>query len=171
MTRIVIVAGLTVMWVALWQDASTGTVIAGVLVSAWLTLTVPGLRSAGWSSVPRPAETVRFLAAFGANLARATLQVAWEVMTPTSHVREGIVAVQLDTTSESIVTLVANAISVTPGTVTVDVDAPNTLFIHVMHLRDLDASRREVKRLEELAIRAFGTQTDRARLAERGRTR
>lgn len=170
MTKIVIVAGLTVMWVALWQDASAGTVLAGVLVSTGLTLTVPGLRDARWSSAPRPVETVRFLVAFGRNLARATAQVAWEVMTPTSYVREGIVAVRLDTSSQWIVTLVANAISVTPGTVTVDVDPPSTLYIHVMHLEDLDASRLEVKRLEELAIRAFGTQADLARLVERGRT-
>lgn len=167
MTRVAIIAILTLMWAALWQDLSLGTVLAGVLVSTGVVLVVPALRSASWPSAPRPLATLRFLAAFTWNLTRATADVARAVIDP-RRVREGIVAVRLDTTSDWIVTLVANSISVTPGTVTVDVGESSTLFIHVLNLGDLEVARSEVKRLEELAIRAFGPPEDRARLAGRG---
>lgn len=164
MSRVVFAAGLTATWVALWQDGSLGTVLAGAVVSVVVIVSVPELRTMRWPNAPRPLATLRFLGAFGANLARATWEVAWDVITPTIYVREGIVAIPLDTSSQGIVTLIANAVSVTPGTVTVDVDHPRTLYIHVMHLRDVQASKREVKRLEELAVRAFGSTEDLARL-------
>lgn len=164
MSRAVVAVGLTATWVALWQDASIGTVLAGALVSVAVIIAVPESRSLRWAVSLRPLATLRFLGAFGVNLAHATWDVAWDVMTPTIYVREGIVAVPLDTRSQAIVTLIANAVSVTPGTVTVDIDHPRTLYIHVMHLRDVESSKREVKRLEELAVRAFGSEDDLARL-------
>jgi multicomponent Na+:H+ antiporter subunit E len=56
-----------------------------------------------------------------------------------------------------VVTLIADAITLTPGTLTLEVVAdPLTLYVHVLDGRDLEAVRREVRRLEVLAVRAFG---------------
>jgi hypothetical protein len=53
---------------------------------------------------------------------------------------------------------VANAVSLTPGTLTLDVDPdPPVLYVHVLHLRDVDRLRREVAPLELLVTQAFGT--------------
>lgn len=168
MTRIAIIILLTLMWAALWQDASPGTLLAGAAVATTVTLVTPMLRGATWGAFPRPVATIRFLLGFGGNLVRATATVAWEVATPTIYIREGIIAVPLATESRAVLTLVANAVSVTPGTVTVDVGDPGTLYIHVMHLGDVEEARQEVRRLEELAIRAFGSPADRERLDARG---
>lgn len=170
MTQVVVVALLTVMWVALWQDAAPGTIVAGIAAGIVVLLVDHRTRRMTWEALPHPLHTIRFLVAFAWNLTKATAEVAWEVLTPTSYVQEGIAAVELETRSPAIVTLVANAISVTPGTVTVDVDPPATLYIHVLHLRDLEAAKREVKRLEALAIRAFGPRDERERVAERSGT-
>lgn len=171
MRRAAIVVLLAGMWAALWRDASPGTFVGGLLAGAVVVTVVPEVRAAAWRPVVRPLATVHFLAAFTANLVRATGLVAWDVVTPTLHAREGIIAVPLRTRSTPIVTLVANAISLTPGTVTVDVaQEPTTLYIHVMHLSDVEAARAEVQRLEELALRAFASPDERDELTRGGRS-
>jgi multicomponent Na+:H+ antiporter subunit E len=68
----------------------------------------------------------------------------------------------MHTTSDALVTLVANSITLTPGTATIDVrehedGSPPTLYVHVLHFGDVESIRRDVLRLEQLAVRAFGS--------------
>jgi multicomponent Na+:H+ antiporter subunit E len=61
---------------------------------------------------------------------------------------------------------VANVITLTPGTVTIEVeDSPPVLYVHVLHLHDLEAVRRDLLRIEEFSVRAFGSPAARAQLA------
>jgi hypothetical protein len=54
------------------------------------------------------------------------------------------------------ITLLANAVSLTPGTVTLEAtEDPPTLYIHVLHLKTVEAVRADVRNLEGLAIAAF----------------
>ena len=58
----------------------------------------------------------------------------------------------------SLVTVVANAIALMPGSVTVEVERdPPTLYVHVLHLRSVEDVRRDIHRLEVMAVRAFGS--------------
>lgn len=157
MTRLATVPVLALMWVALWQDISAGTLAAGVLAAGLVVLVTPDLRAPVWRPFGRPAAALRFGGAFCWNLVRATAVMAWEVLTPRNRIRQGIVAVPLRTRSHGVVAVLANAITLTPGTVTVDVRRdPPALYVHVLHLRDIAGVRQEVQRLEDLAIRAFG---------------
>ncbi|MDP9022382.1 MAG: Na+/H+ antiporter subunit E [Actinomycetota bacterium] len=165
MNRIGIVAVLAVAWTALWRDASPGTVLAGLAVGSAVSVAAGDGGTPAWRPLLRPVAMVRFVVAFLWNLTTASVAVAWDVVTPEERVREAIVLVPLRTGSDAIVTTVANAISLTPGTVTVDVERdPIGLYIHVMHFRDADHARSQVRRLEELAIRAFGSRDEVARL-------
>jgi multicomponent Na+:H+ antiporter subunit E len=110
--------------------------------------------------------TVRFLAYFLAKLVEASVVVAVEVATPRNRIRTGIVAVPLRGASDALVTLVADAVTLTPGTLTLEVGRqPPTLYVHVLHLRDVEAVRREIRHLEVLAVRAFGSPAALAGLA------
>lgn len=85
-------------------------------------------------------------------------------MTPTLRVSEGIVAVPTISSSNVVTTLVANAVSLMPGTVAVEVvDNPRVLYLHVLHL-DPESLRREVRRFEELVIEALGSPEARERV-------
>ena len=87
---------------------------------------------------------------------------------------QGIVAVPLRTSSPVVTSFIANSISLTPGTLTVDVrprrfgideghhQQPPTLYVHTLIVGDPEHVRREARRLEELAVAAFGTPVDRA---------
>ncbi|MBA3955231.1 MAG: Na+/H+ antiporter subunit E [Acidimicrobiia bacterium] len=155
--RLLVGAWLVVVWVALWGDVSAANVVSGVVVSAVLLTFFP----LGLATRPgrfRPLWVLRLLGYFSWKLVEANAVVAWEVVTPRNRINEGIVAVPVTGASDVLVSVVANAISLTPGTLTIEVATdPNVLYVHVLHLHDIDAVRRDVTRLERSVLRAFGT--------------
>lgn len=153
--RLLLVAWLVVVWDALWGNLSVANVASGAAVAAFLVALFPPV---GIPSLTlRPLAALRFLGYFARKLVEANAVVAWEVVTPRNRIREGIVAVPIQGASPALVALVANAVSLTPGTLTIEVGrAPAVLYVHVLHLHDPEAVRRDVRRLERLAVRAFG---------------
>jgi multicomponent Na+:H+ antiporter subunit G len=147
---------IVVAWMALWRDVSVGTVLAGMVVAALVVFS-------GVVAAQVPVERVRPVAAarFGVwylwSLAKANALVAWEVIRPHSGIHEAIVSVEVE--SPRLVALVANAITFTPGTLTVEVGGPTgtTLFVHVLHFRDVESVRRSVEDLERRAAAAFSS--------------
>ncbi len=52
---------------------------------------------------------------------------------------------------------VTTAVGLTPGTVVIDVHrTPTILYVHILHLRDPAHERRQIRRLEAVALAAFG---------------
>lgn len=150
---------LVVIWVALWGDLSVANVLSGALVGGGLVLAFPSAGPAGWGTV-RPLAALRFGVFFLAKLFEANVIVAWEVITPSNAgVNEGIVEVPVTGASDAVLSLVANAVSLTPGTITLEVRRhPATLYVHVLHLRSIEQTRRDVLNLERLALAAFGSE-------------
>lgn len=150
-------AWLMIVWVALWGDASAANLLSGLLLGSMLMLVFP-MRPRGLPNRFRPGAAIRFAGYFARKLVEASAVVTWEVVTPTNRINEGIVAIPIRGVSDTLTTLVANAISLTPGTLTLEVrQEPTVLYVHVLHLEDIEAVRREVQHLEVLAIRAFGS--------------
>lgn len=158
MRRIAATAVLVAVWIGLWQQLSVANLLSGTAVAAAILWLFPVITAdPSRRPVVRPLRALHFLGYFLVNLAEASAVVAWEIVTPTNRINQGVVAVRIRGASDALVTLVANAISLTPGTLTVEVGRGATvLYVHVLHLRDVDEVRRDVLRLEALAIRAFG---------------
>lgn len=149
---------LLAVWFALWEEVSVANALSGLAVAGAITY----LHPLGGDRQGRlhPLAAARLLAYFAWKLLEATALVAWEVLTPRSHIRQGILAVPLRTTSPTITTLVANMITLTPGTVTIDIDeGGRVLYVHVLHLHDPEAVRRDLRHLEALTIAAFGSRS------------
>lgn len=155
-TRIAFSLWLVFVWVALWGDLTWGNVAGGALVAAALLTLFPRAGPSG-ALVIRPLAALRFAGYFIFKLVEANAVVAWEVITPNNeNVNEGIVAVPVADASDGLITLLANAISLTPGTLTLEVrEQPPMLFVHVLHLRSIERTRADVHRLESLARCAF----------------
>ncbi len=76
----------------------------------------------------------------------SSIQVVWDVLTPTHKARPGIISMPLDAMTEMEVLLVTNLITLTPGTLSLDVTEDcNTLYIHAMFADDPDAIRKQLK--------------------------
>lgn len=173
--RLLMMAWLTFVWVLLWGELTPGNVAAGLLFGIVLTTVFP-LGPDRRTGV-HPVALLRFGVHFAVALVQSTLSVALSVLRPPSRLEEGIVGVPLHVRSPVVVSFVANAISLTPGTLTVDIRpssygiAPTeadagtpTLFVHCLVVGDPDAVRADAWQLERLAVAAFGTDEDRAAL-------
>lgn len=148
---------LAAVWVALWGELTPGNVVAGVVVAAAVLVAFPALAPGGIGTL-RVWKVVRFGGYFLYLLAQANLIVAWQVIRPRARVAEGIVAVRVSGASDAILTLVANAITLTPGTLTLEIRRePPTLYVHVLQLASPEQTRREVRELERYAVEAFGS--------------
>lgn len=155
--RLALGAWLLVVWLALWGNVTIANVLSGVVVAAAVQL-LPDPHPVGGRFSVRPLAALRFLAYFAYKLVEASIVVAREAATRRDHINTGVVEVPLLGASDSLVTVVANAIALTPGSVTVEVESePPTLYVHVLHLRSVEEVRRDIHRLEVLAVRAFGS--------------
>ena len=83
---------------------------------------------------------------FAKELLISNVKVLWDVITPQHISRPGIIALPLDARTDAEIMLVANLISLTPGTLSLDLSEDRKLlYIHVMFLDDIDQTRRQIK--------------------------
>ncbi len=72
----------------------------------------------------------------------ASLRVAYDVVTPKDHMQPAVIAIPLDASSDLEITLLANFITLTPGTLSIDVSEDRkTLYIHEVYVKDGDTSK------------------------------
>jgi len=89
---------------------------------------------------------VRFVGFYAVEVVRANVRVAHDVVTPGYRVKPGIVAVPLDARTAVEITLLSNLITMTPGSLAVDVaDDRSVIYVHAMYLDDPDELRRQIK--------------------------
>ena len=152
----VTIAWCTLVWVALWGELSVANLLAGLLIGALSIWVVPLGGPRGGAVMVRPGRLLRFLGYFLWALVRSSAVVAWEIVTPGDRTYQGIIELPLETTNLGVATLIANAISLTPGTLTLEVhEEPLRLYVHVLHLRDLDVVRDDLDHLHRLVVAAL----------------
>ncbi|MDX1683104.1 MAG: Na+/H+ antiporter subunit E, partial [Phycisphaeraceae bacterium] len=102
---------------------------------------------------------VRFFFYFVRILVVANLQVAREVLTPGFQMNPRIIAYPVDDLTDVQITTLASAITLTPGTLSVDVsDDGRVLYVHAMYARDRAAAFREIDQLRNRLMReVFGS--------------
>lgn len=146
---------LVAVWLMLWSDLSIANTLSGVVVALAI-VALFGTWHRG-HVVIRPWHATKFVLYFLAKLVESSVVVVRAVLTPASRVYTGIVAVPLRVDTDAVVTLVADVISLTPGTLTLEVRRdPPTLYVHALDVRNVEAMQADVRRLEDLAVRAFG---------------
>jgi multicomponent Na+:H+ antiporter subunit E len=150
----------TLVWVALWSTLSLPNVIWGVVIG-YVTLAIaPG--GTRHRLRVQPLALLRFAGWFAWALVKASAMVAWEIVTPGSRINEAIVAAPLRTSSPALATLIANAITLTPGTLTLEIGRePPRLYIHILHLRSIEDVRADIEHLEDLVLAAFPAEASR----------
>jgi multicomponent K+:H+ antiporter subunit E len=127
---------LILVWLLLANGVSWGQAILGGLLG-WA---IPLYTHAYWPEpvrLHRPWTLVRFLALIIYDIALANLAVAWIVIWRPRRVRPGFVELPLDLKTDMAITVFANTISLTPGTVSVYLSKDRrTLVVHALDLKD-----------------------------------
>jgi multicomponent Na+:H+ antiporter subunit E len=94
----------------------------------------------------RTGHAVRLAGFFIHELVLANVRVAIDVIRPQTSIRPAVIAVPLDVTSDAEILLLSMLINITPGSVTIDLsDDRRTLYVHVMHMVSVEASRHDIK--------------------------
>tara|TARA_R110002073_G_scaffold48144_7_gene129648 strand:+ start:8006 stop:8479 length:474 start_codon:yes stop_codon:yes gene_type:complete len=90
-----------------------------------------------------------FLGFFLWELVLSNIKVAIDIVTPPWHMRPGVLRYELAAKTDLEITLVANFISLTPGTLVLDVsEDKRALFVHAMFLHDEAEVLADLKELE-----------------------
>ena len=98
---------------------------------------------------------IRLVVMFHYELIVSSVVVAWDVLTPRHRARPALVTVPLDVETDAGIFLVTNLISLTPGTLSIDVSEDRrTLTVHAMFADDPDALRHQLKSGMERWVRA-----------------
>jgi multicomponent Na+:H+ antiporter subunit E len=160
---------LVLVWVFLWETLSLGNIIAGSVLALVVTRVfyLPPVELSGrfniyWASV--------FLVHFVTDLFRSSWQVAKQAFTP-GVPRNAVIALDLTTSSDLIMTMTGHALTLIPGSLIVEVDRANTtLYVHVLDVNsdeDLESARNRIYQDEERLIRTMGTREECAQLDAR----
>lgn len=135
---------LAVIWVMVTGFYGGLNLVFGFLLGAFvLYLIREQVGSVGYFS--RAGRILRLLLLFLYELVMSAIRVAITVLTPRMNVRPGIFAYRLKVDRDFEITLLANMITLTPGTLSVDVsDDQKYLYIHAIDCSDPDATRRDI---------------------------
>jgi multicomponent Na+:H+ antiporter subunit E len=138
---------LALAWMGMMEDFSPRSLLVGFALGFFVLLIAR--RVVGCAAYLTRLRRGFELLLFGLwELILANLRVAHDVLTPNYYMRPGVIAIPLEARTDVEITLLANLITLTPGTLSLDVSSDRrTLYIHIMYIDDddLDAARRKIK--------------------------
>ncbi len=140
-------------WCALFADFTLPGLAIGFVIgfaALWIASPLFG----GTAYFGRVLRLIHLGVYFLYELVVSSVQVVWDVVTPVHKSSPGIIAVPLDVESPAEIAVLANLISLTPGTLSLDVSADRRLlYVHGMFVEDPDALRRDIKAGMERKVR------------------
>jgi multicomponent Na+:H+ antiporter subunit E len=143
---------LALTWTAMTGEITGVGIITGFLLGYLILYFAQGLLGLSLKTLK-----IRPLAALAAHFLRelvaANLRVAYDAVTPRHRMRPGVIALPLDAKTDEEITFLSNLITLTPGTLVLDVSPDRKrLFIHVMYVDEPEAVRRRIKEGLELRL-------------------
>lgn len=144
---------LGVLWMLMWASYDIYTFTAGLIVGYMVVALAS--RAAGHTGYStRIWKLLSFAAYFITILFKANFQVAWEVITPGLGMTPRIIAYPVRGMTDVQITALSNAITLTPGTLSVDIaDDAGQLYIHCMYAADRATAVRDLDELRDRIMR------------------
>ena len=138
------------------QDVLVGVLVALVVAAAMREVGTQGFHR--WLNPFRYAWFVAYLFVLGYYVVKANIDVAIRILHPKMPIRPGIVRVRTTLRTASAITALANSITLTPGTLTVEALPDGVLYVHWINVLAEDsegATARIVARFEFFIRRIF----------------
>lgn len=144
---------LAILWLLLVNQLAAGHVVLGLLLG-WL---IPFVTSSFWPEHVRIRHgllLMRYLVVFVYDIVRGSFHVAWLILKGPARLRPAFVVVPLELKTDLGISLLANTISLTPGTVSSLVSADKrTLIVHTLNTDDTVALVAEIKQRYETPLK------------------
>jgi len=163
-----LLVALVLLWMLLWGSFSLLNLVIGIAIALIVTRVfyLPPVELSGRFN---PFWFAWFLIQFVGELVVASFQVAFQAFSPRRIEHNAVIAVQLRTRSDFLLTLTAISLSLIPGSLVVEVDRNRSvLFLHVLRAKDdadLQATRDRVLQVEFRLTRALGSKDDVQRMS------
>lgn len=161
-SRIILFILALAVWSLLSWSLELGNVVVGVFIAALVSYLTGDLftsRPHLFKSLNRYLWFLYYIPLFIWECFKANIDVAYRVIHPACPIKPGIVKVKTSLKSDTALTFLANSITLTPGTLTVDVDREGGfLYVHWIWVRTQDveeATRCIVSRFEKILKRIF----------------
>lgn len=139
---------LALAWIALTAHATPGNLLIGFILG-YVILGFAHRREATSSYFGKVLKVVSLGLFFIWELVISSLRVAYDIVTPRHFMRPGVVAIPLDATTDGEITILANMVSLTPGSLSVDISEDRrVLYVHAMYIYDVEGVRRKIKQFE-----------------------
>jgi multicomponent Na+:H+ antiporter subunit E len=141
---------LGIVWLFLTGSFTTANLIFGMVIGyAVIAVAQPYLGSGGY--VASVIASFRFLRKYLKEIVLANIQLARDLLRPTMPFVGGIIRYETTGLTQAEVAILANMISLTPGTLSMDTDASGTvLYIHSVYAGDREQLRRSFDNLAGL---------------------
>nr|WP_010133677.1 Na+/H+ antiporter subunit E [Microbulbifer agarilyticus] len=144
---------LAISWCALTSDATLDNVVIGMVVG-FLAMALSPVRKFNNSYFRRLPKVLILIGYFLKELVLSGLRATWEVLAPASNRLPCVVEVSTDFSDQNQLLLLSQLISLTPGTLVVDIDdEKKLLYVHSMFTSDAEQFRKELREGLERRIR------------------
>lgn len=120
----------------LWGEIAVGVLVAGL--TAFIMRALVTRHFARLLDPTRYFWTGVYFVVFSYYVVKGNIDVAYRILHPLMPIRPGIVKARTTLRSASARTLLANSITLTPGTLTVDVFDDGTFYVHWINVTTLD---------------------------------
>ncbi|MEP4546264.1 MAG: Na+/H+ antiporter subunit E [Saccharospirillum sp.] len=125
---------LLIVWLLMNNSMSPGQILLGLIFALLIPLGTSSMRK-NQPTLKKPLSAAKYLLMLMGDIIVSNVEVAIQVLGPVRKINPGFIAVPLDITQDLPITLLASSISLTPGTVSIEVSEDKRwLYVHVLNL-------------------------------------
>jgi len=148
---------LWIFWLLLNNTVAAGHLVLGLI----LAILIPFLTSSYWPEKVRissPAKLLKFLVVVIWDIVISNLVVAKLILSGNDRLRPAFLPIVLDIQTSLGISILANTISLTPGTVSCDLSEDRQyLLVHSLHVEDVEHTIKQIKERYEAPLKEIFT--------------
>lgn len=135
-TIVVTIITFVVFQLIAWELTASRFIVVGLIVFTLIWPVFYLINKSYFKKIPKLMNLIVF---FTKELILANIRVAYDVLTPTTLMRPCIIALPLSAKTDYEITILANMISLTPGTLSLDLSEDRKfLFVHAIYFKEVD---------------------------------
>lgn len=146
---------LSLLILGLWLVLAPSPGMGHLLIAITLAIGLPHMTRGFWPSPPRLHDAGAALRLVGVvlyDIVVANIEVARQVLGPPSALRPGFLRLPLDIQDPFVASLLGSIVSLTPGTVSIEIDQ-GVLLVHALHVTDEAAAIATIKSRYEAPLK------------------